>query len=64
MDRRVRNYREPRSIFEKKIKILCNDCLNKSETIYHHVGHKCINCGSYNTVKIADLQSRINLSNF
>jgi len=31
------------------VKILCNDCLKESETKFHIIGHKCNDCGSYNT---------------
>lgn len=33
----------------KKVNILCNDCISKSNTSYHDYGNKCLNCGSYNT---------------
>ena len=31
------------------VKILCNDCLKESETKFHIIGHKCQECGSFNT---------------
>ena len=31
------------------VKIYCNDCGKNSETKFHIVGHKCQECGSYNT---------------
>lgn len=34
------------------IKILCNDCNKKSETKFHIIGHKCQDCGSYNTKRL------------
>lgn len=35
-----------------KVKILCNDCLQKSETNFHIVALKCQLCSSYNTRQI------------
>ena len=32
--------------------IFCNDCENKSTTIFHFIYHKCKECGGYNTVLI------------
>ena len=31
------------------VKIFCNDCGKCSETKFHIIGHKCQECGSYNT---------------
>ena len=31
------------------VKILCNDCLKETETKFHIIGHKCQDCGSFNT---------------
>lgn len=40
----------PKEFKEKKVSILCNDCLKKTENIeFHPYGMKCSNCGSYNT---------------
>jgi len=55
MDYRIKNAWYPIGLDSKKIKILCNDCLNKTEIEYHHIGHKCKTCGSYNTAKIGDI---------
>jgi RING finger and CHY zinc finger domain-containing protein 1 len=33
------------------VRILCNDCNLASITKFHIIGHKCIKCGSFNTVK-------------
>lgn len=35
----------------KKIEIYCNDCNNKSNTLFHYLGNECMNCGSFNTLK-------------
>ncbi|KAK9146854.1 hypothetical protein Sjap_006757 [Stephania japonica] len=37
----------------KKVWILCNDCNDTTEVLYHILGHKCIHCQSYNTRTIA-----------
>ena len=34
------------------VDIFCNDCLNNSKAKFHIIGHKCQECGSYNTRKI------------
>ena len=31
------------------VTILCNDCNKRSTARFHVVGHKCGECGSYNT---------------
>jgi RING finger/CHY zinc finger protein 1 len=37
---------------EIMVDILCNECEHKSAVPFHLVGHKCPECGSYNTKKI------------
>ncbi|KAH7432042.1 hypothetical protein KP509_07G005500 [Ceratopteris richardii] len=39
----------PEAYRNKMVWILCNDCGATSEVGYHVIGHKCINCNSYNT---------------
>jgi len=39
----------PPEFANSRTQILCNDCEKKCETSYHFMGHKCSNCGSYNT---------------
>ena len=40
----------PIELKDKKVSILCNDCLAKTDNIdYHPMGIKCSKCGSYNT---------------
>eukprot|EP01118_Nematostelium_gracile_P006363 TRINITY_DN2050_c0_g1_i1.p1 TRINITY_DN2050_c0_g1~~TRINITY_DN2050_c0_g1_i1.p1 ORF type:complete len:375 (-),score=82.59 TRINITY_DN2050_c0_g1_i1:156-1280(-) len=43
----------PPEFANAKANILCNDCGTKGEVPFHFVGHKCANCGSYNTKKIS-----------
>ncbi|XP_037790449.1 RING finger and CHY zinc finger domain-containing protein 1-like [Penaeus monodon] len=31
--------------------VLCRDCHKESLTLFHVLGHKCLECGSYNTVR-------------
>ena len=38
----------------KLMRILCNDCLIKSNVKYHSFGGKCMNCRSYNTTRIGN----------
>lgn len=39
----------PECFRNKKATILCNECLKKSTVDFHIAGHKCLECGSYNT---------------
>ncbi|XP_074591275.1 E3 ubiquitin-protein ligase MIEL1-like [Curcuma longa] len=39
--------------YRYKVWILCNDCNNVSEVLFHIVGHKCNHCESYNTRTIS-----------
>jgi Zn finger protein HypA/HybF involved in hydrogenase expression len=34
----------------KDVELLCNDCLNKTNTTFHPIAIECLNCGSFNTV--------------
>jgi hypothetical protein len=36
-------------IHKKQQNIYCYECEKKSIVDYHYLGHKCFNCGSYNT---------------
>jgi len=43
----------PKELIDRKINILCNNCLKKSNEIpFHFAGAKCTHCGSYNTKEI------------
>ena len=33
------------------VQVKCRDCAQETETLFHVVGFKCGNCGSYNTVR-------------
>jgi len=33
----------------KDVELLCNDCLKKSQTVFHPIAMECSNCGSFNT---------------
>lgn len=39
----------PENLKDKRMKILCNDCLEAGIVPYHVLGGKCKKCGSYNT---------------
>ena len=36
---------------DKKMVVLCNDCLSKSTVPFHILGGKCKECRSYNTTR-------------
>ncbi|XP_072052748.1 E3 ubiquitin-protein ligase MIEL1 isoform X1 [Arachis hypogaea] len=40
-----------------EVSILCNDCNNSGRVSFHLFGHKCRNCGSYNTRRISAPES-------
>lgn len=43
-------YTQPMPPYERKIvSINCADCDQSSDTSFHWIGNKCMNCGSYNT---------------
>lgn len=39
--------------YQYEVSILCNDCNSTSKVAFHVVGHKCKQCASYNTRRIA-----------
>ena len=49
LDSEIENTPMPEEFRDKKIKILCNDCSQKSEVSFHVLGAKCTLCHSYNT---------------
>ena len=54
IDREIAATEMPDELKDKKMNILCNDCLHTCEVAYHIYGGKCEKCGSYNTTRIAD----------
>jgi RING finger/CHY zinc finger protein 1 len=44
----------PHEYRDKKMLLLCNDCLSKSMVSFHIMGGKCSKCRSYNTTRIDD----------
>lgn len=52
MDQEVAMNQMPEQYRDQKVKILCNECGEKSEADFHFIGHKCLKCGSYNTRQI------------
>ncbi|KAG2381624.1 hypothetical protein C9374_006008 [Naegleria lovaniensis] len=49
IDEEIANTPLPQELQDKKVKILCNECLQRNEAAFHIFGIKCPNCGSYNT---------------
>jgi RING finger/CHY zinc finger protein 1 len=49
LDRIIEQHPLPDEFKGKKSNILCNDCLKKNTVDFHFYGHKCTDCGSYNT---------------
>uniref|UniRef100_A0A2C9V9T2 RING-type domain-containing protein n=2 Tax=Manihot esculenta TaxID=3983 RepID=A0A2C9V9T2_MANES len=49
LDQEVASTPMPQIYQNKMIWILCNDCGEKSEVIFHIVAQKCMRCNSYNT---------------
>nr|KAJ0214918.1 hypothetical protein LSAT_V11C300110780 [Lactuca sativa] len=43
----------PEDYRQKKVWILCNDCNDTSEVLFHIMGQKCLHCNSYNTRTIS-----------
>lgn len=40
----------PKELIDKKVDVLCNECLHKSYQVpFHFFGIKCEGCGTYNT---------------
>jgi RING finger/CHY zinc finger protein 1 len=52
LDREIALTIMPADYASVKLDILCNDCHRESNVKFHIIGHKCLNCGSYNTRKI------------
>ncbi|KAK1256796.1 hypothetical protein QJS04_geneDACA020117 [Acorus gramineus] len=53
MDDEVAATLMPENYRGKKVWILCNDCNDTTEVIFHVIGQKCGHCNSYNTRTIA-----------
>ncbi|GMH32753.1 hypothetical protein BSKO_00587 [Bryopsis sp. KO-2023] len=51
LDEEVANTPMPDEYVNTLVDILCNDCSVKSEVHFHVFGHKCPECGSYNTAR-------------
>ena len=57
MDAEILRTPMPEEYRLKRVKVVCNDCEEESSTPFHIVGLKCSKptCGSYNTVKIGEI---------
>lgn len=53
-DEEMANSPMPKEYRDMKMKILCNDCLEKCVVPFHILGAKCSKCQSYNTSRIED----------
>ncbi|CAD7697350.1 unnamed protein product [Ostreobium quekettii] len=51
MDDAVQSMPMPQEYANKMVRIVCNDCHERSEVCYHFIGHKCKGCGGYNTAR-------------
>ncbi|KAG8648594.1 hypothetical protein MANES_08G012602v8 [Manihot esculenta] len=49
LDQEVASTPMPQMYENNMVWILCNDCGETSEVIFHIVAHKCLRCNSYNT---------------
>jgi RING finger/CHY zinc finger protein 1 len=45
--------------YKFEVSILCNDCNKGSKAMFHILGHKCSDCGSYNTRRISTPQDPV-----
>lgn len=50
VDEKVAETPVPEELHDYRVIILCHDCLKESKGLYHPVGLKCLECGSYNTI--------------
>ncbi|CDI76202.1 zinc finger (CHY type) protein, putative [Eimeria acervulina] len=39
---------------QRKVRVACNDCLERSTTDFHFLGLKCMHCNSFNTRDVAE----------
>lgn len=52
----VRDTPMPEEYRNLKVTVLCNDCGHRSEVPFHVVGHKCSDCGGYNTRRVGAVE--------
>ncbi|KAG2494262.1 hypothetical protein HYH03_007617 [Edaphochlamys debaryana] len=52
MDQAVQQTPMPTEYAGMRVNILCNDCSTRSAAPFHVLGHKCGQCGSYNTRRV------------
>nr|GMD90990.1 E3 ubiquitin-protein ligase MIEL1 [Ipomoea batatas] len=53
MDEEIEQTAMPDDYRDRKVWILCNDCNDTTEVLFHIIGQKCRHCQSYNTRTIA-----------
>lgn len=49
VDKEISETPMPEEYRDKQVKIHCNDCRKQSDVLFHVIGLKCEECGSYNT---------------
>ena len=59
IDRLIQETTMPENYQNWEVKILCSDCHEETNTIFHIIGLKCMSCGGYNTRRIGDETSPI-----
>ncbi|VDI18316.1 RING finger and CHY zinc finger domain-containing protein 1 [Mytilus galloprovincialis] len=57
LDEEVANCQMPDEYKDYHIQILCRDCHKESNVVFHVLGSKCSECGSYNTCRTAGPES-------
>jgi Zn finger protein HypA/HybF involved in hydrogenase expression len=61
IDEEIRSVPMPQEYRNLQVRILCNECNEKSTTAFHVFGLKCAKCSSYNTVRIMENQANDNV---
>ncbi|KAG7163483.1 RING finger and CHY zinc finger domain-containing protein 1-like isoform X1 [Homarus americanus] len=51
LDEEIEDTPMPSEYADLYCNVLCRDCHEESLTMFHVLGHKCLQCGSYNTVR-------------
>eukprot|EP00775_Hariotina_reticulata_P005876 gene5876-6117_t len=52
MDEQLRDTPMPDEYKNIRVTVLCNDCSHRTDCNFHVVGHKCGECGGYNTRRV------------
>lgn len=49
IEQQINAFQMPDEYKDKEVEIICNECNKLSNAKFHFYGHKCTNCGSFNT---------------